>query len=109
METLQKLGFEVVNPNDEQHLKVVDDIRSKISDYDTGSEQIMDYFVKVVAECDAVAFRAYPNGDIGSGVGKEVRLGMEMGKPIIELPTLFDSKFLNKAQTRQWLAVLGER
>ena len=108
--TLFDLGFEVVNPSDQLHKDKCDEIRQEYpDDYDKGSEEIMKYFMEVVDSCDGVAFRAHIDGKIPSGVGKEVKRAIETHKPIIELPTLYNSKFMEKGETRQYLNYLGER
>lgn len=44
-------------------------------------------FSKVLIENnDALAFRALEDGKISSGVGKEIKTALELGKAVIELP-----------------------
>lgn len=106
---LAGIGFEVINPSSRIHTDMCNTIRQKYPIYDEGSAEIMKYFMGVVDECSIVAFRAHPDGKIPSGVGMEVRRGIEKGKKIIELPTLINYRFMEKAETRQYLELLGER
>ena len=83
IELLQKLGFEVVNPNAPEHTAAYGQRKRDGITKDNGFE----YFVELAATCDLCAFRAFPSGDIGSGVGKEVASFIFADKPVIELPT----------------------
>lgn len=107
--TLTLLGFDVVNPSDRIHVDKCKEIRAQYENYDEGSVKIMEYFMTVVDSCDAVGFRAHIDGKIPSGVGQEVLRALKDGKPIIELPSLINSKFLEKGETRQYLELNGQR
>lgn len=109
IELLQSLGFEVVNPSDKPHCDKCSELREQISEYDIASEAIMLYFMDVVDSCDAVAYRAHVDGKIPGGVGMEIKHAWEGNKPVIELPTFLESRFLDRKQTREYLKYLGER
>lgn len=96
IETLKALGFEVVSPNTPE-----------------GNEgykaEGLEYFNKLVDECDAVAFRAFVDLKVGSGIVSQVERAMLAGKPVIELPTLTNSRVLDRGETTQYLKFLGQR
>jgi hypothetical protein len=94
---LQLLGFDVENPN---QLKHQDGYKS------AGS---MDYFKELVDDCDAVAFRALPDGSIPGGVALEVQHAIDTGKPVIELPCGFKRRSLDVDLTREYLRDAGQR
>jgi hypothetical protein len=103
IELLEALGFKVENPNQKKHqeayMALPEDSR-------------MDYFVDLVRTCDVCAFRAYPNGEIPSGVYKEVMAADqdEMPMPVFELPWgLMRRGIKDVEHTREWLRELGER
>ena len=96
IELMEKLGFEVVNPNKEELSK-----RYKAEG--------MDMFMPIVSECDCVAFRSFPDLKISAGVYKEIQKAIELGKLVIELPTLTETRELSVTATRQYLAYLGQR
>lgn len=89
--TLEALGFEVCNPNEEPHGS--DCLKRK---------DVMSYFEELVAACDALAVRAFPADNmIGAGCVREIELAQTMGYPVIELPSLDKSRLLSVAQTRK--------
>ncbi len=97
IDLLETLGFEVVNPSEEKHQKA----------YPDGG---MDYFVDLALSCAVGAFRAYPNGEIPSGVYKEISAMNDAGKPVIEIPWgLLRRGISDVEHTREWLRELGER
>lgn len=93
--TLKKMG-EVINPNSDEHQNGY-----KLSG--------MDYFDDVVAKCDALAFRAHPDGAIPTGVLKEINFAMNRYLPIIELPSGIERRSLTVSQTREYLRESGQR
>lgn len=101
---LESLGFEVENPNTEKHQVGYDIAKAKSSN---GSG--MEHFFKVVLACDAIAFRAFPDGKIGSGVMMEVDWALEGKLPVIELPNIVESRKLSRTETKQYLQLLGAR
>ena len=69
---LEQHGFAVVNPNSNEH--------------DAGYKQHgMEYFLGIVATCDALAFQRFETGQIGAGVGKEIKAASERDLPIYEV------------------------
>lgn len=93
---LTKLGFEVLNPNKEELLS-----RYKVEG--------MDVFLQAVTECDALAFRAFPDLSISAGVKKEIDKALEYSKPVIELPSITTSRTLTVEDTREYLRCIGAR
>ncbi len=94
--TLAEMGFEVANPN------------SKESSEGYKLEG-MDYFKKFSLTCDAVVFRAMPDGRIPAGVATEVEWFREAGKPVLELPSAIIRRKLTVDETRQALLESGTR
>ena len=96
VETLETLGFEVCNPNAPEH--------------DAGYQRDgMAHFDGVLAECDALAFRAHGDGSIPAGVAYEIAKMRERGAPVIELPTAVLRRALTVEQTREYLRDCGAR
>jgi len=96
MELLIKLFGYVVNP-DKEELQRRYDIEG------------MDVFTAAVADCDSLAFRSFPDGKISAGVKKEIDKAIELGKPVIELPTITETRVLSVEDTRSYLSYLGHR
>ena len=71
--------------------------------------QGMAYFQQFSATCDAVAFRALPDGSIPSGVATEVQWFKDAGKTVLELPSQFLRRVLTVEQTREYLREIGNR
>lgn len=87
---------------------------SSITNKRYGKQDCMIYFGDLVKSCDALAYRPLPNGQIPSGVGYEVQIAINEGKPIIELPSSYhqktlESRKLNYEDTVVWLSELGQR
>jgi hypothetical protein len=100
---LEKLGFEVVNPNQPRFQEECAAYSKKY-----GWDKVMDYFKKVISEeCDMVAFRSLPNGQILSGVAAEVQHAIEKGLPIIELPCSVEKRCMDYPETKRYLIELG--
>lgn len=95
---LESLGFDVLNPNNKVHQ---DSCKAFID--------VMEYFLQLVATCDAVAFRALPNGKIPAGVLKEVKFAYEKNKPVMELPVNIGLREMTVEQTRAYLTEVGQR
>lgn len=104
VETLEALGLEVFNPNSGT-------IQEEVAKYkvEFGDGSYMDYFKKLIENSDVFAFRAHIDGKIPSGVGYELLYAKELGKAIVELPSLINSKFMEVGETRQYLQLLGQR
>lgn len=79
--TLQSLGFKVLNPAQRPNLT-------------------MDRYIKLTCSCDMVAFRSFPDGKIGSGVGLELDGARKVGIPIIELSGALTHRYLTRNETR---------
>lgn len=104
VDLLQKLGWEVLNPNMPETQQAVEDYRKKY-----GDERVMEYFFDLVEQCEIFAFRAHPDGKIPSGVGWELKTAIGLDKLIIELPSLFSTRILSIEDTREYLKLLGQR
>lgn len=93
---LEAMGFEVHNPNNP-------------TDHAGYQRKGMEYFRKIIQECDIVAFRAYPDFKIPAGIFKEVQWAIDMGKPVIELPAKFKERGLTVEATVHRLREAGQR
>lgn len=100
IELLESLGFEVINPNTQ---KYIDAYQKCI---DAGNHN-MDYWVELANACDCIAFRSFPDGTIGSGVGAE--LIRNSHKPVFELPRMIKSRIIDVETTREYLKEIGQR
>lgn len=69
---LEAAGYTVENP-DQPHHQV---------GYKLGG---MDYFMRVVDGCAALAFMRFPDGTIGAGVGKEILAAQMAGIPVYDI------------------------
>ena len=97
---LEALGFEVVNPNKSEHQ----------AGYEAPTPfGGMSYFCDLVRSCDALAFRAHPDGSIGAGMMAEIKAAQDDGKPVIELPHSLSRRYLTVEQTREYLREAGQR
>lgn len=103
IEILEKMGFEVINPNSEPY----------ISEYKIEIEagrHNMDYWNKLALSCDILAFRSLPDGSILSGVGSEILCCMNEKRPIIELPSMIKKRIIKDVEiTRGYLSEIGQR
>ena len=114
--TLQALGFEVENPNDPLVEEACKWIREDTERFNRAStrqldpgEEVMKYFRQFATTCDAIAFRALPDGSIPAGVAKEIEYFREVGKPVIELPTALSTRVMTVDGTREYLKECGYR
>jgi hypothetical protein len=98
IELLERLGFEVINPNLPEHDKACEKCNDK-----------MFYFTGLVKLADALAFRALPSGEIPSGVGKEIDAARSKDIPIIELPNFSLRNVMSVFRTKMYLKECGER
>lgn len=95
-ETLKQLGFDVIDPNN-------DDSQKRYASEGIG------VFLELVRESDAVAFRSFPDGKIGAGLCGQIDEALRMGKPVIELATITEARKMSVDATREYLALLGQR
>lgn len=102
IETLEKLGFDVLNPNQEC-------VQKECSAYGVkyGSDRVMEYFKKLIGSCDLIAFRSNPDGNILSGVAYELQYAKELEIPIIELPNSLVYRMWDYPRTKQYLIEIG--
>lgn len=96
IEIIKKIGFEVVNPNKE-------DLQERYK------SEGMSVFLEAVSDCDALAFRSFPDLRIPAGVKKEIDKAIELGKVVFELPTITDNRSLSVDDTRLYLKLIGHR
>lgn len=103
IQTLQKLGFEVINPNQPSFQKGCKEYVLK-----QGSDKVMDYFREYIREnCDIVAFRSNPDGSILSGVSAELEEALILNLPIIELPCSLKNRMMDYPKTKSYLTEIG--
>jgi hypothetical protein len=96
IETLQQLGFEVVNPNCPESAN--------------GYKVLgMEYFRQFADTCDAIAFRALPGGSVPAGVFAEIGIFRDKGKPVIELPSSINLREMSVEETREYIRECGAR
>lgn len=103
IQLLESLGFDVLNPNTEE-------IQLGLKEYieKNGTANVMEFFRDVIYEkCDMLAFRSIPNGQILSGVAKEITYAQDLGLPIIELPCSIAKRSMEYLETKQYLIELG--
>lgn len=105
VETLETLGFEVLNPNAPIHDESVKALKA------AGRDDYMSYFTGLIKTCDALAFRALPDGQIPSGVAKEIGDAEALGIPVIELPSYCSpgGRVMSLNNTRRYLCEIGSR
>lgn len=103
VETLEKLGFYVNNPNTPEHQAGYMAVK------EAGGDAMTEYFKHRVEENDVFAFRANPDGSIPSGVHKELKWAMDAGLLIIELPCGCLRRGLTYELTKEYLHDVGER
>jgi hypothetical protein len=104
VELLQRLGFQVINPGENHH-------QERLNTYIDafGEQRQMGYFMRLIEECDALAFRALSDGTILSGIAKEIEKAQEMGIPVIELPCRIRQRSLDYPETKEFLYEIGFR
>lgn len=100
--TLEALGFEVLNPNQKW---VQEGCEAHIELH--GKDKAMDYFKKLIDQCDLIAFRSNPDGTILSGVGFELKYAIDECKPIIELPCSLQNRIKDYTFTKRYLIEIG--
>lgn len=100
--TLEKLGFEVLNPNQEWAQKECNEYAGKY-----GKEYVMQYFNTLIDQCDVVAFRSNPDGNILSGIASELKYTLAVNKPIIELPCSLEQRMWDYPKTKKYLIEVG--
>jgi len=104
VETLETMGFEVVNPNSQI---VTEGIEQFKKEYPMAN--YMNYFDVLMNSCDAIAFRGNPDGKIGAGVWYEIKHMLISNKPVMELPTIMTTRELSVEDTREYLRLVGQR
>ena len=97
IETLQRLGFDVINPNNEKYSNEYEEYKKN------NPLSPMEYFNKIINKCDIFAYRCLYDKTITAGVHKELKHAKKYNKIIIELPNNYYS-VLSVTETR---ALLG--
>ena len=69
----------------------------------------MGYFTELVLSCQALAFRALPDGSIPSGVDMEIKEARKALLPVIELPSGCLRRALTYPETKEYLFEVGQR
>lgn len=99
IELLEAMGFEVLNPASPEHAQGAQKLGNKMA-----------YFIKLlIGQCDALAFRACPDGRISSGVAQEINVMLDLGRPVIELPSMINRRAMSIPETLEYLHQIGER
>lgn len=93
---LQKLGFEVINPNTSIHEEGY-------------KKEGMSYFDHLILQCQLLVFRAFPDGSIPAGVAYEINFAKQYNISILELPVSINKRTLTVDQTRETLEEIGYR
>lgn len=107
IETLESLGFEVVNPNNAKTSKEFKEALNKTpTSYELAFNRV---FGNMVRSCDVFAFRSLPEGSISSGVYLELQYAETTNKLIIELPSNTERRRMSIDATRQALREFGKR
>lgn len=99
---LEGLGFEVINPN---HPRTAIACKSFVAMY--GNSRVMEFFADIVADCDLLAFRSLPSGEILSGISAEIQEAIKCDIPVIELPCSLNKRMQEYPETKQYLTELG--
>ena len=105
--TLQNLGFEVINPNEQKHRDEVERIKKSLAA--DKKDAVMFYFSTVVLKCNCLAFRALPGGFVHAGVAYDIEVANRNGLEIIELPSFSCRKILTVEETVAYLQEVGQR
>jgi nucleoside 2-deoxyribosyltransferase len=101
-ELIKSMGFKLFCPN----CKEVD---AKVKAFIGGYDNIMSVFEPFIDKCDGLIFRAMPDGKIGSGVVYEIKYAISNNKPVLELPTIIETRYLSITDTKAYLRYLGQR
>lgn len=104
IETLEALGFNVINPNCPETAEMVRVLKEQGRD-----DYMRAVFAPMVKDCDAVVFRGLPDGRVPAGIAGELEYASEYGRPVIELPSAVLSRTMTVAQTREYLKESGQR
>ena len=102
IDLLKQLGFEVLNPNKPNHVRMAKEMRER-------GENVMLYFEGLVDQCDVLAFRSLPDGRIPAGIAKEIKRARDCTKPVFELPSSILRRSIGVEETREYLTEMGQR
>lgn len=116
--TITALGHVVINPNTPDIEKTVTQIRAEVDEFNrtaiaatrnAGNEIMARVFLPLVEACDALAFRALPDGRIPAGVAYEICVAIEISRPVFELPHNLLGRRMTIQETKNYLAEVGQR
>jgi hypothetical protein len=99
---LEDIFDEVLNPNQEQFQKQAEEMKKQ-------NKNAMNLFLSLVDGCEALAFRALPDGRIPAGVAGEIKRMRQNNGLIIELPSGLLSRSIDVEETREYLTETGQR
>lgn len=105
--TLEKMGFDVLNPNTKEFQAAFHGAKMDGFDYMAAFNHT--FFKQGVDVCEVFAFRGLPDGRIPGGVAMELRRAQVLNKLIIELPCGTNSRSMGKEETREYLRDIGQR
>ena len=106
--TLAKLGFEVLNPNQASTASAYKAAREKANAEAPLSDPFAEVFKPLVLSCDAVFFRSFADGRIGSGVLQECEWAHQAKKPVLEFPTFNRVRCMTISETRERIRLWRE-
>jgi len=101
---IRAMGFEPYPVGEDKQKALAEYARLKENSLDP-----MEAFDKYVRECDAVFFRAFPDGSIGAGVMRELTTAALYTIPVVEIPRQLQRRGLSVEDTREMLMELGQR
>lgn len=96
IEFIKSFGFNVINPNDKIH----EDEYKKFG---------MEYFYKIIRDADHVFFRTFPDGKIPDEIYKEIAYAKRIGKQILEIPGMIETRRLSEEETKNYYKLIGRR
>jgi len=109
VETLEALGFEVLNPNTPETKEQCKREFDHVSNDEEYQRAFSVVFHPKVSQCEVFAFKALPDGRIPGGVAIELRWAQLANKLIIELPSGTYARCMGKDDTREYLRDIGQR
>lgn|SRR6187402_1262117 len=111
IETLTKLGLEVINPNIPEVQAEVEKFKVTFGPTYNQNYMVMfeEVFFKRIRDCEVFAFRGLPDGRIPGGVAMELKVAQDEDKIIIELPCGTHSRKMDADSTKEYLRDIGER
>lgn len=106
IELLEKLGFEVLNPNTRQNQI---DYLEWLKSNDIKDSDKMSWFKNLVNQCNILAYRSHYDLRIPSGVLYELEYALSLNLPVFEIPTITDNRKMSVQETKDYLKYNGIR